>query len=438
MTKNDAAAPAFHALGFRALRGLLQRTPLDQGQVDFTLAVASVLPFRVNAYILEDLIDWAKAPDDPIFRLTFPQPDMLPAEDLAPIVEEIRRGSPENTRPLAEKIRRRLNPHPAGQTDLNVPELDGQTLPGLQHKYRETVLFFPRNGQTCHAYCTYCFRWAQFVGEPDLKIAGESEQLRSYLLAHNEVTDVLLTGGDPMIMSTQSLARYVKLLLAPELSHVRTIRIGTKALSYWPHRFTTSPDSDELMRLFEEISASGKHLALMAHVSHPRELSTTEAQRAMSRITQTGTVIRTQAPLIRTVNDEPGTWRDIWTLSVKYGAVPYYMFIERDTGPRQYFQVPLVRAWEIYRDAYSSVGGLARTVRGPSMSATPGKVCVDGLAEIGGRRLFVLHYIQARDPSWVGRPFFANYDPRACWLTDLTSPGPICGNFTGGLKHAPS
>lgn len=93
--------------------------------------------------------------------------------------------------------------------------------------------------------------------------------------------------------------------------------------------------------------------------------------------------------------------------------------MERDTGPQDYFAVPLARGYEIFRDAYASVSGLCRTVRGPSMSATPGKVCVDGITEVAGQRVFVLHLIQARDPELVGRPFFARYDPRATWLTDL-------------------
>jgi hypothetical protein len=100
--------------------------------------------------------------------------------------------------------------------------------------------------------------------------------------------------------------------------------------------------------------------------------------------------------------------------------VPYYMFVERDTGPQDYFAVPLARAHEIFRDAYAAVSGLCRSVRGPSMSATPGKVCVDGIAEVAGEHVFVLRMLQARNPSLVGRPFFARFDPKAVWLTDLT------------------
>jgi hypothetical protein len=93
--------------------------------------------------------------------------------------------------------------------------------------------------------------------------------------------------------------------------------------------------------------------------------------------------------------------------------------VERDTGAKNYFEVPLTRAWEIYRNAVKKVSGLGRTVRGPSMSATPGKVEVQGITEIRGERVFVLRFIQGRNPDWVQRPFFAKYDPQAAWLDEL-------------------
>jgi hypothetical protein len=131
-------------------------------------------------------------------------------------------------------------------------------------------------------------------------------------------------------------------------------------------------------------------------------------------------VIRTQAPVVRHVNDSADVWAEMWSRQVRLGAVPYYMFVERDTGPRDYFGVPLSRAHEIFRRAYRRQSGLGRTVRGPVMSATPGKVLVDGIAGIGEERFFVLKFLQARDPEWVGKPFFARYDPEAIWLDDLT------------------
>jgi KamA family protein len=314
----------------------------------------------------------------------------------------------------------RLNPHPAGQLLLNSPSMDGVRLPGLQHKYPETVLFFPKQGQTCHAYCSYCFRWAQFVDEPDLKMATDRiDTLVDYLHRHPEVTSVLITGGDPMIMSAGVLRRYVEPLLDPSLAQVESIRIGSKSLAYWPQRFVTDNDADDTLRLFEEVRAKGRTLAFMAHYSHPAELGTGVATRAIQRIRDTGAVIRTQAPLIRSVNDDAATWARLWRAQVRAGMVPYYMFVERDTGPQDYFAVPLARAYEIFRDAYASVSGLCRSVRGPSMSATPGKVAVDGIADVAGEQVFALRMLQARDSSLVGRPFFARYDPKATWLTDL-------------------
>ena len=78
------------------------------------------------------------------------------------------------------------------------------------------------------------------------------------------------------------------------------------------------------------------------------------------------------------------------------------------------------RAWEIFREAYKNVSGLARTVRGPSMSTNPGKVQVLGVNEIQGEKVFTLRFLQGRNPDWVQRPFFAAYNETACWLNELT------------------
>jgi KamA family protein len=411
----------FRAYSAKHLDGLIARAGLDATERLAVRAVATVLPFRTNEYVIESLIDWAAAPDDPVYRLVFPQSDMLSASDIGPIADLLSREAPaREIQAAAHKVRMRLNPHPAGQLALNIPAVDEEPLPGVQHKYAETVLVFPKQGQTCHAYCTYCFRWAQFVDEPDLKIATDDiGRVVSYLRAHREATSVLLTGGDPMIMSEGVLRRYIEPLLGPGLEHLESIRIGTKSLGYWPQRFVTDPDADDTLRLFEEVAVAGKTLALMAHFSHPRELEPPMVAAAVRRIRDAGGIIRTQAPLIRSINDDDRTWASMWRTQHRMGMVPYYMFVERDTGPAGYFAVPLARAVELFRDAYSSVSGLCRTVRGPSMSATPGKVCVDGVAEIGGEKVFVLHMIQARDPSIVGRPFFAKFDPAAVWLSDL-------------------
>ncbi|GAT70059.1 lysine 2,3-aminomutase [Planomonospora sp. ID91781] len=419
MILKETSTRGFRAYTAKHLDDLLRRAGLDEDERLRIRAVATVLPFRTNAYVVEELIDWSAVPEDPIYRLVFPQPDMLPAADVARLAGLLRDGAPNaRLQAAANEVRARLNPHPAGQLDLNVPRVGAEPVPGMQHKYPETVLFFPKQGQTCHAYCTYCFRWAQFIGEPDLKFASDDvTALVAYLRAHPEVTSVLLTGGDPMIMGEAVLRRYVEPLL--EVEQLESVRIGTKSLAYWPQRFVSDPDADDTLKLLASVVDAGKNLAFMAHFSHPREMDSPLVEAAVAGILGTGAVIRTQAPLIRTVNDDPAVWSSMWRRQHVMGMVPYYMFVERDTGPQDYFAVPLARAHEIFRDAYAEVSGLCRTVRGPSMSATPGKVCVDGVAEVAGRKVFVLHLIQARDPGLVGRPFFAEYDPEAVWLTDL-------------------
>ena len=223
-----------------------------------------------------------------------------------------------------------------------------------------------------------------------------------------------------MVMSASNLRRYITPLLSSKVPpNLSTIRIGTKSLAWWPHRYLSSLDGRDILNLFTEITASGLHLSIQAHFCHIRELQNPFVQEAMRMIRMTGAQIRCQSPLIQHVNNSSQVWRDMWSLQTRLGAVPYYMFVERDTGARNYFSVPLTQALKIFNEAYSSVSGLARTARGPSMSASPGKVGIMGEEDIEGKRVFVLKFLQARNPKWTHRVFFAEYDPKAVWFDDL-------------------
>ena len=195
-------------------------------------------------------------------------------------------------------IRSDLNPHPAGQKELNAPKEDALT--GVQHKYSETVLVFPAAAQTCHAYCTYCFRWAQFIGDDELRFAQkEAQSLFDYIAEHEEISDILMTGGDPMVMRTGSLAKYLEPLTDPTyLPHLKNLRIGTRSLTFWPQRFTTDKDADDLIDLLRRVrEEGGRHVAIMAHLSHPRELSTQKVQDAVNRIQKEAyATVRSQSP----------------------------------------------------------------------------------------------------------------------------------------------
>ena len=417
----DSDPTSYRAYGVQNFREIPQIARLTEQQCFDIDVVGRVLPFKVNNFVIDQLIDWDAVPDDPMFVLTFPQRQMLRPEHYDEMAQLLRTAADNETiKQTANRMRLELNPHPAGQMEHNVPFLQDEPLGGMQHKYQQTVLFFPSQGQTCHAYCSFCFRWPQFTGVSELKFASrEVEGLVEYLRAHPEINDVLFTGGDPLIMLARHLAEYIEPLLQADLPHLRRIRIGTKALSYWPYRFLTDKDSEELLALFRQVGESGKHLALMAHFNHWQELQPQPVRDAVARIREMGTVIRTQSPLLRHINDDPQVWARMWNEQVDLGMVPYYMFVARDTGAQHYFAVPLVRAWEIFRDAYQSVSGLCRTIRGPSMSTNPGKVQVLGVTEVRGEQVMVLRFIQGRNPDWVQRPFFARYDESATWLNEL-------------------
>lgn len=432
----EFSSPSYKSYTLANFREIPQIKKLSQEKQFEIEVVGNVLPFKTNNYVVEQLINW-KVPDDPIFILNFPQKNMLKPKHYLAMANALKKNlGKKEVQKVANKIRLQLNPHPDGQMEYNVPQLkDGTKLHGMQHKYKETVLFFPSQGQTCHAYCSFCFRWPQFVGMEELKFAmRETDHLVQYLKEHPEVTDILFTGGDPMIMSPRLLSQYIDSILDAKLPNIQTIRIGSKSLAYWPYKFTADDDSQDTLDLFSRVTKKGIHLAFMAHFNHPVELSTDAVKSAIHAIRETGAQIRTQSPVLRHINDDPSLWAEMWRKQVSLGLIPYYMFVVRDTGAQHYFGVPLVQAQEIFRDAYQQVGGLCRTVRGPSMSSTPGKIQVLGVAKVGKIKAIAMRFLQGRDPKWVQRPFLAKYDKKAIWIDDLK---PFSGKtffFEAGLE----
>ncbi len=419
---NSTESPPYNSYTLMNFREIPQIKKLSEEKQFEMEVVGNVFPFKTNNYVVEQLIDWNNVPNDPIYVLTFPQKGMLQLHHYEEMASALRANlGKKEIQEVSNKIRVQLNPHPAGQIEFNVPQLsDGTKLYGMQHKYKETVLFFPSQGQTCHAYCSFCFRWPQFVGMEELKFAmRESELLIQYLREHQEISDVLFTGGDPMIMKARVFSTYVESLLDADLPNLKTIRIGTKALAYWPYKFLTDDDAEQTLDLFRKVTRKGIHLAFMAHFNHPIELSTDAVKNAIYRVRETGAQIRTQSPILAHINDDVNMWADMWKKQVSLGCIPYYMFVVRDTGAQHFFGIPLVRAQEIFRDAYQKVSGLCRTVRGPSMSATPGKIQVLGVADVGKKKALVMRFLQGRKPEWVQRPFLAEYDENAIWIDNL-------------------
>ena len=383
--------------------------------------VSLVFPFKVCDYIL-DIIDWSDYESDPMFLLTFPQPEMLEPSEIELLKQKLNIGaSRAEIAKIVGDIRSNKNPAPANQRS-NSPMLwddnEPDVLDGVQHKYKPIVLMFHKNAQTCHAYCTYCFRFNQFTGKDKFI---EQEELRTlrYLAEHKEVTDLLVTGGDPATMKANVWEAIMLPLLDSKYDHIKTVRMGTKALTYHPYRFLTEPDADDLIKLFKQFKDAGKHVSIQAHFSHYNEI-TPVCREAVRRLTEeAGCTVRTQAPLMRYINDDPNVWAKMWQLQIQYGMVPYYMFIARDTGPQRFFEVSLAKCLWVYQEARKRLAGLGHTARGPSMSCGPGKICVLGREKVAGEDVFILKFLQGRNQDWCDRVFFAKYDEKATWIDQL-------------------
>ncbi|MCU0861336.1 MAG: hypothetical protein MUE65_03355, partial [Methanomassiliicoccales archaeon] len=182
----------------------------------------------------------------------------------------------------------------------------------------------------CRSGCYYCplsreKKGREVVFADEMRARSDEDVLSEARSIGARGTGV--TGGDPLVMSTKLLRGYIEPILSANLPNLQTIRIGTKAFSYWPYRFLTDRDSDELILLFEKIVSAGINLAIMAHFNHPVELSTEAVQKAIRIVRSTGAQIRTQSPILRHINDSPGIWAELWRKQVNLNCIPYYMFI---------------------------------------------------------------------------------------------------------------
>jgi L-lysine 2,3-aminomutase len=346
----------------------------------------------VTSYVADELIDWSAAPDDPIYRLVVPGGDMPREAGAGQAAGSLSPG----------RARRR-----PGE----------QVLPGVHRSYHDTVSVFAPPGPAGSFGTTCPGRDRPTSGPGPVMPAGDVPRLAGYLAAHPEVSVVEFAGADPLTMNTSALRHFIEPLLAAE--HLVSVRLRTAALACWPYRFTAGSDADELLRLFDQVSAGDKTLALIADLSHPRELEPDPAREAVRRIRSTGAVIYADGTLAGTVNDAPGVWAALWRTQARLGMIPRTTALVPVTGPRTHFRVTLARAQQIFATAYANVSGLARTVRGPAMRDERGLVCIEGTVVADGRKVFVLRYLQARDPGLAGTPFFAAFSADAAWLTDL-------------------
>ncbi len=283
-------------------------------------------------------------------------------------------------------------------------EHENTVVPGLQHKYRQTGLLLVTD--RCASYCRYCFR-KRLVGNDSAEIAPDYAKVAEYIAAHPEMDNVLMSGGDPFVLSTKNLHLILDHLLP--IPHLRSIRFGTKTTAFYPPRFS----DPKLPELFWRIQNADKAPIVVSHFDHVGEISA-ESEEAIRRLRGLGVQFLNQGVLLGRVNDDPDVLVDTMTRLHNIGARPYYLFQGRPVRGASHFQVPIRRGVEIVRAVQRRLPGIEKTFR-YVMSHVTGKIEILGM----DRDRVIMRQHQSTDPARVGEVFSRRYVEGACWLDDL-------------------
>jgi len=332
--------------------------------------VCEKFAFRTNEYYTS-LINWDD-PDDPIRRIVIPER------------AELERW---------------------GHLDAS-NEKSYTRVHGLEHKYENTALLLVND--VCGGYCRFCFRKRLFMNQNDEVVRDISEALL-YIREHKELNNILLTGGDPLLMSTTKLEKIISKLRS--INHVQIIRIGSKMPAFNPYRILRDPS---LPAMLEKYSTPQKKIYLITNFNHPREL-TEESMKAIHIIQKAGVITANQTPLIRGINDSHEVLTELFNKLSFIGVPPYYVFQCRPTQGNIHLTVPVERAYEIHEQARMKGSGLAKRSR-LVMSHALGKIAGIGLTD--DAIYFKLH--RAADPGEKARIVIFKRNPEAYWYDDYT------------------
>jgi len=330
--------------------------------------VTEKFAFRVNDYYLS-LINWDD-PNDPIRRIVIP--DVCELEQW-------------------------------GQRDPS-DEKRYTVIPGLEHKYHSVALFLVTN--QCAGICRYCFRKRVFDRSAK-EYLQDWDAAYKYVSKHPEVTNVLLTGGDALTLSTGQLEETFRRLR--EIEHVQIIRLGTRVPAYNPYRII---DDLALLKAIEKYNTDEKKIYVMTHFVHPREL-TDVAVKGVNLLQKTGAKLANQTPLVRGVNDDAKVLAELIDRLSFIGVIPYYIFQCRPAEGNKAYTVPIEEGYEIVEQAKALVSGLAKRAK-YTMSHARGKIEIVGKTKDS---IYFKYHRAARDED-SGRFIAFKSNPEACWLDD--------------------
>ena len=282
-------------------------------------------------------------------------------------------------------------------------EGDNTVVTGLQHKYEETALMLSTS--RCAMYCRHCFR-KRLVGIHDKDSVQNMEEVRAYILAHPEIKNVLVSGGDALMNSNEDLRHILDALI--DIKHLDFIRLATRTPVTLPQRITEDGELIEMLASYNE----RKQLFVVTQFDHPREI-TPESTAAVKAILGLGIPVRNQTVLLKGINDDPQVLGALLSALPSIGVEPYYVFQCRPvSGVKSSFQVPLRKGVEIIEEARGMQNGIAKSFR-YCMSHVSGKIEIVGNLD-GGKMLF--KYYEAKDRSQLGQLFIEDIAQDQAWL----------------------
>jgi KamA family protein len=284
-------------------------------------------------------------------------------------------------------------------------ELENTKMPGLQHKYSQTALILTTN--RCAVYCRYCFR-KRLVGLPTKEILQRFEDAARYIDKHKEINNVLLSGGDPFVLPTAVLDKFLRRLF--RIRHLDFIRFGTRVPVTLPQRIDLP-----LRMLIKKYSSKDRRIYVVTQFNHPREI-TPQAVKGIAGLIDSRAILNNQTVLLKGVNDRPDILASLQEGLVRIGVNPYYVFQCRPVKRvKQSFQITLYRGYHIVEAAKKILNGHAKRFK-YVMSHRTGKIDVVGIA---GNNIY-FKYHQAKDSENTGKFFQCRLDKNAGWLDDLT------------------
>ncbi|MDH4212398.1 MAG: KamA family radical SAM protein [Candidatus Thorarchaeota archaeon] len=276
---------------------------------------------------------------------------------------------------------------------------------GLQHKYQQTAVILATN--ECAMYCRHCFR-KRLVGIDTDETLQDLSRAVKYIKSHKEINNVLVTGGDPLVLPNDRIETFLKAF--SEIEHLDFIRFGTRVPVTFPQRIT---EDRELLRILRDYS-DRKQIYFVTQYNHPKEI-TEESTEAIKCILRTGITISNQTVLLKGVNDNPDVMAQLQRSLVEIGVVPYYIFQCRPVKRvKKHFQVRLYEGCKIIRKTRNKLDGHSKRFRF-IMSHPTGKIEILGIQN----EHFLFKYHQAKDSKNLGKIFSRRVSKTATWLDEL-------------------